>query len=116
MRILVVDDDSDLRVALMDVLRLSGFQVAGAASGAEAISILKAGERFDLILSDYFMRNGNGLGILKYLQSTNEPHPAFFLMTGHSEVRSEEALSMGVDEFILKPFDVMELLSAIKRL
>jgi CheY-like chemotaxis protein len=113
--ILLVDDDLDLRPVLAEVLRGAGYEVREAGSGAEAMAALDSGHPIDLILSDYLMRNGDGLDLLRYLRAKGGQPPVFFLMTGHSEVRSEDAKQMGVSEFILKPFDVVNLLETIEK-
>jgi CheY-like chemotaxis protein len=110
-----VEDDSDLRSCLAEVLDTEGYEPTTASSGEEAIDLLGRGEKFDLILSDNYMANGSGLDLLRYVRGKLGQSPTFFLITGQSEMTSEEARNMGVQEFIQKPFDVPELFSLMEK-
>lgn len=114
-KIMLVEDDTDLRSCLAEVLEFEGYRVVTAASGKEAIGIFDQGESVDLVISDHYMRNGSGIDLLKYLRAKSPVRPAFFLITGQSEMTGENAKSVGAQEFILKPFDIPELFAAVKR-
>jgi two-component system phosphate regulon response regulator PhoB len=114
-KVLLVEDDTDLRSCLAEVLEFEGYRVAAAGSGKEAIDFFERGETADLVISDHYMRNGTGVDLLRYLRAKDPTHPAFFFITGQSEMTGMNAKSLGAQEFILKPFDVPELLAAVKR-
>jgi CheY-like chemotaxis protein len=114
-RILLVEDDGDLRSCLAEVLDTEGYAPTTASSGDEAIGLLGHGEKFDLIISDNYMRNGSGLDLLHYVRSKLGRAPAFFLITGQSEMTGEDARKLGAQEFIPKPFDVPELFSLMEK-
>lgn len=111
--ILLVEDDDDLRDCLAEILESYGYRVLVASSAGSAISLLDAGSEVDLILSDYVMRDGNGIELLKHVRRKDPVHPAFFLVTGQSDVKNNEARILGAQEFVAKPFDIPDLLSAI---
>jgi DNA-binding NtrC family response regulator len=114
-KIMLVEDDNDLRSCLAEVLEFEGYEVVTASSGHEAMGILDEGQGVDLVISDHYMRNGSGIDLLKYLRAKNPLRPAFFLITGQSEMTGANAKSIGAQEFILKPFDIPELFATVKR-
>jgi DNA-binding NtrC family response regulator len=111
--ILIVEDDIDLRDCLADCLRQQGYRVEIAVSGTDAIHKLQGGMIVDLVISDYAMRDGNGLELLKFIRRANPDKPAFFMITGHAQVTAEQVRILGAQKFILKPFDIPRLLAAI---
>lgn len=112
---MLVEDDSDLRSCLAEVLEFEGYEVITAASGQEAMGLWDQGKSVDLVISDHYMKNGSGIDLLKYLRARNPLRPAFFLITGQSEMTSANARSIGAQEFLLKPFDIPELFATVKR-
>ena len=66
-RVLIIDDYEDFRLILASELEDRGAYVTQCASGNNAIQLLKSGEEFDLVISDYEMPDGNGLSVLEYL-------------------------------------------------
>jgi len=114
-KILLVEDDGDLRSCLAEVLEFEGYNVTTASSGQEAMAFFERGETVDLVISDHYMRNGSGIDLLKYLRAKDPSYPAFFLITGQSEMTGSNAKSLGAQEFILKPFDIPELFETVKK-
>lgn len=114
-KILLVEDDGDLRASLAEVLELEGYEISTAASAEEAISLLEGGAVFDLIISDHYMRNRSGIDLLRFVRAHNPARPAFFLLTGQSDISSAMARDMGAQEFILKPFEITELFNLIEK-
>lgn len=114
-KIMLVEDDNDLRSCLAEVLEFEGYEVVTASSGQEAMGIFDQGQKVDLVISDHYMRNGSGIELLKYLRAKSPLWPAFFLITGQSEMTGANAKSIGAQEFILKPFDIPELFATVKR-
>jgi CheY-like chemotaxis protein len=114
-RILVVDDEPDILELLAEELEFEGFETAQASSGNDALEILK-NERFDAIVSDFKMPNGNGKVVLDFIKSDEYPEsPVFYFVSGQADMSFQDALKEGVNKFFYKPFDLDELLEALKK-
>ncbi|MEW5961451.1 MAG: response regulator, partial [Chloroflexota bacterium] len=107
-KIIVVDDESDVLDLCSRILLADGYQVKIAYNGYEAIEIASQ-EHFDLLLTDVKMPGLTGLEIAQTLKKV-EPHIICITMTGYSTIDMViEALKLGIDEFITKPFTTQEL-------
>ncbi|HNX50001.1 MAG TPA: sigma-54 dependent transcriptional regulator [Thermoanaerobaculaceae bacterium] len=107
-RILVVDDEPNLRELLRIVLEGDGHFVVQAATFHEAMEVLTR-EQFDLVICDIFLPDGNGLDIVRTYHATN-PQTGFVVITAHTTpAHAVAALREGAVEYISKPFDVEEL-------
>jgi DNA-binding response OmpR family regulator len=116
-RILVVDDEQNLVHFLGQVLALElpGSSVDAAYSGEEALSRLAEGE-YDLIIADLRMPGFDGLALIRGVRYL-DPRVPIILMTGYgSESLREQAVGLGVDCYVDKPFEVDELLASIRLL
>lgn len=88
MRILIVDDDQEIRFALANVFQVKHkFTVVEACSGQEAIATLSNQKDFSLIISDYQMENGNGDIIIDYLKDHKFEVP-FIFFSGSDEIKT----------------------------
>jgi two-component system chemotaxis response regulator CheY len=106
MRTLIVDDSSFIREYLRQMLRRLGTEYAEAENGFEALTLLRKGELFDLMLVDVNMPVMNGLECVRLLRE-EKLAPAMKVMmvtteADHSYI--ETALNYGADEFLMKPF------------
>ncbi len=113
-RLLVVDDVEAMRLALEDSLRLQGYEVVAAASGEEALQLLRS-QRFDLVLTDQAMP---GLSGIELAEATTRIHPdlPIVLLTGHTDVELARAsLQRGASDFVTKPVNIRELPILIER-
>lgn len=100
-RLLIVEDDSDIRELLKHFLKEFVDEIVEAQDGTEALDHVKAGE-FDTILSDIEMPQMNGLKFLAYVRSLGQMTP-FVVLTAHGDhSRALEALSLGAFDFITK--------------
>ncbi|MBI1807031.1 MAG: response regulator [Ignavibacteria bacterium] len=114
LRILVVDDEDDLRNILSDVLEKTGYEIKSASNGEEAINLLKK-NRFDLTLLDIQMPNLNGIEVLKYIKQ-HFPATKSIMLTGYADLKhAMEAKEFGAVDFISKPYQLEEILSTIDR-
>ncbi len=110
-RILVVDDDSDLRLTLCEYLESRNFTVSSARNGTEALSILQSRKHtFDIIFTDLMMPPGpDGLEILKTVKQLN-PLSYVVVMTGYSSIETAiESIRCGAFDYLTKPFKLAEI-------
>lgn len=110
-RILVVDDDAQIRTLVKSVLERAGFEVTGARDGREAISLLTSGD-YDVILLDVIMPKLDGLGVVDELRRANSPALAHtYLLSGGD---SDRLRGLPVRGVITKPFDISALIAETK--
>lgn len=116
-QILLVDDDS----ALLDVLprtielRIVQVTVTACDSAEAALAHIQSG-RYDLVITDLNMPRMNGLALVRQIK-TIVPAMPILLITGHGDEEAEQqAMQAGVEGFILKPFDRLDLTATIERL
>jgi two-component system response regulator PilR (NtrC family) len=107
-RALVVDDEPDIRELLTITLERMGLGVAAVGSTGEARKLL-GGERFDLVLTDMRLPDGNGLDLLEWIQTHRFGVPVA-VITAHGNVEAAvRALKLGAFDFISKPLDLPAL-------
>ncbi|HEY1655096.1 MAG TPA: response regulator transcription factor [Candidatus Tumulicola sp.] len=113
-RVLVVDDERDLRELLEYGLTHAGFAVAGAADGAAAMELLETWSP-DAIVLDVMLPGGDGFALLPEIrQLTTAP---VVMLTARTEISEKVAgLSAGADDYVGKPFDLEELIARLRTL
>jgi CheY-like chemotaxis protein len=110
--ILIVEDDRDLLEVMSDLLETEGYQIAQAADGAEALELLRAGLRPDLILLDLQMPRMSGWRFrLEQLRDPELAEIPVLVMT----VWDEELGSCSADGYLIKPLTLEALLQSIER-
>jgi DNA-binding NtrC family response regulator len=113
-KILIVDDEVELKNVLVENLLAHSHEARGCASGKEALAALRV-EKFDLLISDLMMAEMDGLALIKAALEI-DPHMITIIMTGQGTNQSaEEAISLGVFDFLLKPFTMRTLIPILKR-
>ena len=113
-QILIADDDRLIRMTLEAGLSLYGFRVSCARSGSEALEAA-LGTRFDGIISDVYMADGDGLMVLRELRSS-QPATPIILMTAQGSVNlAVRAIEEGATDFIAKPFEIEALAGLLHR-
>jgi len=114
-RILVVDDEPQIRRVMRTTLTTNGYEVSDARTGEEAVKKLGE-ERFDLILLDVNLPGMNGLEACRMIRSrTSVPDVAILMLTvRNAEKDKVEALDAGADDYVVKPFSTPELLARIR--
>ena len=113
-RILVVEDDDDQRRLVALILRSQGYRVAEAASLAAARQELTDAP-LDLVLSDWKLPDGEGTELLRQLQN-ERPEVAFVVVTAYGTIaRAVEAIHLGADDYLAKPFERQALLLALEK-
>ena len=113
-KILLVEDDGQIASYLGELLRAEGFDTQIAGSKKEAGECLLA-QAFDLVLLDVSLPDGNGFSICAEIKREYEI-PVIFLTASGDEYSVVAGLDMGADDYIAKPFGVMELVSRVKAL
>jgi two-component system KDP operon response regulator KdpE len=111
-RILVVDDEPEILEAVRRNLAGHGYDVAVAASGAEALGAI-AQRPPDVILLDLGLPDVDGLEVVRAVRAKG-PTPIVVLSARHSEAAKVEALTLGADDYLAKPFGVNELIARIR--
>lgn len=111
-RILVVDDEPQIRRVLRTALTAQGYEVHDAKTGEEALGSLRD-QRFDLILLDVNMPGMGGLEACREIRNTSEV-AIIMLTVRNSEQDKVAALDAGADDYITKPFGTPELLARIR--
>jgi DNA-binding response OmpR family regulator len=113
-RILVVDDDTDIRALLRELLERRGFSVAEAADGRQALQELYGG-RPDLVLLDVGMPGMDGWTTLERIRELSDV-PVVMLTARSAELEKTRGLRAGADDYVTKPFGRQELLARIEGL
>lgn len=116
-RILIVEDDEDVRALIGHKLRRAGFDVAEAGDGEEGLAAARA-SRPDLIVLDWMMPKLTGIQVCAQIRSDTElPQPRILLLTAKSQ-DSDIALAMatGADAYLIKPFRANDLLEQVTAL
>jgi len=113
--ILVVDNEQPMCEIIKQSLQLEKFSVKTANSGQDAISILGQ-ESFDVVVTDLKMQNVDGLQLLRYVKE-NSPSTEIILITAYaSQETALEAMKSGAYDYLIKPFNMDELILRIKRI
>lgn len=111
-RILVVDDDSQIRRALRRALEARGYAVELAATGEEALDVA-AGHIPDMVILDLSLPGMSGLDVCRELRTWTQA-PILVLSIHETSSDKVAALDMGADDYLTKPFDTGELLARIR--
>jgi len=114
-RILVVDDDRNLRKIIQTNLELAGYEVTTAANGTEALRVLDAMQP-DLVLLDVMMPKMDGYELARRIRRHPvNTHVPIIMLTAKGEVEDKlEGFEAGVDDYMTKPFGPQELLARVK--
>jgi two-component system, NtrC family, response regulator AtoC len=104
-RILIVEDKDSLRTMLEEMLKAEGLRVDCAATGTQAVERLKAGERYDLVLTDWRLPGADGLAVLDAAVAQDPTLPVL-VMTAYGSIETAvEAMKRGAEDFVTKPVD-----------
>ncbi len=112
MRIVVVDDDDELRALLVQYLSAAGFDVESAADGVALTALLKRGEP-DLIVLDLMMPGEDGLSICRRLRAQSQV-PILMLTAAGEAIDRVIGIEVGADDYMAKPFMPRELLARVR--
>lgn len=114
-KILIIEDQLELRENLAEILELAGYQPMTAEDGKKGVQAMRS-DRPDLILCDVMMPELDGFGVLKIVN--NDPrlmHIPFIFLTAKTELQDmRKGMTLGADDYITKPFDDADLIECIK--
>ena len=111
-RVLVVDDEREVRQVLQEFLVSRGYDVVQAASGMDALAILQA-EKLDLVLLDLAMPGLDGMETLKRITALGAPVPVIMVTANADIGLTSKLLALGAADYIPKPFDLDYLDQAV---
>ena len=114
-RILVVEDHVDLAFGLRNNLEIEGYQVELAHDGREGLQ-LATEQAFDLVILDLMMPALDGFRVLKAIRERGDRTPILILTARGQEEDKVRGLRLGADDYVTKPFGVLELLARIEAL
>jgi len=114
-KILIVEDEDSILMALEDDLSLEGHKVTGERNGSRALEKARE-ELFDLIILDLMLPGLDGLEICKRLRAEGDATPILMLTAKSQEVDKILGLELGADDYVTKPFSPRELLARVKAL
>lgn len=112
-RILVVDDEDNLRTMLAAALKFEGYDVVQAADGREGLRALKE-HRPDLVVLDVMMPELDGFGVLKRMREMGDRTPVVFLTARDTSADAVQGLGLGADDYLSKPFALEELVARVE--
>lgn len=113
-RIIVVDDEPELKQILVEGLSAQGFEVTGCSSGQQALEELRQKE-FDLLLSDLMMPEMDGISLMEAALKV-DPHLIGIMMTGQGTIQTAvDAMKLGAFDYVLKPFRLQTVMPVLTR-
>jgi two-component system KDP operon response regulator KdpE len=112
MRVLVVEDDSQIVRTLRTSLQARGYEVLAARDGGSALGVLRA-DGIDLLILDLGLPDLDGLEVLTRLRAFAD-QPVIVLTVRDSQAEKVAALDRGADDYVIKPFDMEELLARMR--
>jgi DNA-binding response OmpR family regulator len=112
-KILIAEDDANIRQGLVATLESEGYGVTAASDGAQALRLFPQ-EKFDLVVLDVMMPKASGYDVCRELRGRGMLVPVVFLTAKGEEIDKVVGLKLGADDYITKPFGVHELLARIE--
>ena len=115
-KILVIEDNTEVRENIQEILELSNYEVVTAENGKRGVEKAKT-EKPDLIICDIMMPELDGYGVLYMLGKTPETNgiPFIFLTAKTEKSDFRKGMNLGADDYLTKPFEEMDLLNTIER-
>jgi putative nucleotidyltransferase with HDIG domain len=113
-RILVVDDETQVRAMMGSTLERQGYEVQLASSGREALETLEMAN-FDLVLTDIVMQDVNGIALLEQIHANHPNLPVVMVTAIHDISVAIDSMRRGAYDYLLKPFEREHLLNTVRR-
>jgi len=114
-RLLLVEDEQDLRFSLVHNLEFEGYEVVAAATGPAGLEHVR-NDTFQLIILDIMLPGMDGLTLLKRIRGQNATVPVMMLTAKSTEMDKVIGFELGADDYLTKPFDLGEFLARVKAL
>ena len=115
MRILIVDDEEGVRLALRRALALDGYETVFAVDGTAALRVLQH-ESVDAVVLDWMLPDIDGIEVCKRIRAAGDAVPVLLLTARGAVADRVEGLDAGADDYLVKPFDLDELLARVRAL
>ncbi len=112
LKILIVEDEKPINDLIEMNLTEAGYTCTCAYDGIQAADLLETGERFDLVLLDIMLPGANGYELLEYIKPLEIP--VIFLTAKGSTEDKVKGLRLGADDYLVKPFEIVELLARVE--
>ena len=117
LKVLLVEDDRELRQTLRDALSVEGYEVVASGSAADALAVLRhsmASERpLDVLLLDLGLPDGHGGDVLRTVRA-QYALPVLIISARHDDANKVTLLDAGADDYLVKPFSISELLARMR--
>lgn len=115
-KILIVDDQQGIRVLLHEIFQREGYETVQCGNGLQAVELVQQ-QDFDLMLLDVNLPGLQGLDVLREVRNILQKNFPVVMMTAYGEqALIEEALSFKEVQYYTKPFNIFELLAAVKKI
>lgn len=114
-KIFLLEDDAFLRDGLCELLENSGYSVTSAGTIKDAEEIIK-GSFFSLLILDVMLPDGSGFDLCQRLRNAGVHTPILFLTACDDEIQIVRGLDSGADDYVTKPFKLLELMSRVRAL
>lgn len=112
-KILIVEDEPDMRTGLKDNLEFEGYEVSTAGDGEEGLKKILE-EEYDLVLLDVMLPQMSGFDVCKTVRKKGNNIPIILLTAKGEEIDKVLGLELGADDYVTKPFGLRELLARVK--
>lgn len=114
-KILLAEDDEFLRSGLVEMLLKEGYDAHSVSSCAGAVKAFESG-RYDLVILDVMLPDGSGFDVCSRIRERSGSVPILFLTACDDEIQIVRGLDAGADDYVTKPFRLLELLSRVRAL
>lgn len=115
-KVLVVEDDRELNKTVCAYLNQNGYEAVGCLSAGEAYDAMYGGTLFDIIISDIMMPGIDGFEFAKTVRELNQEIPILFMTARDDFTSKQRGFKIGIDDYMVKPIDLDELLLRIEAL
>lgn len=113
MKVLIAEDDSNIRNGLQDLLETEGYGTVLAADGAQTLDLFRR-EAPDFVLLDIMMPERDGYEVCREIRRLDDAVPVIFISAKSEEIDRVVGLELGADDFIMKPFGTKEVIARIR--
>lgn len=113
MKVLIAEDDTNIRNGLAEILQAEGYETLTARDGREALTLFRQ-QGPDFVCLDIMMPGVNGYDVCREIRKTDTAVPVVFISAKSEEVDKVLGLELGADDYIMKPFGVREVVARIR--